>query len=328
MRPPEFWDNPPDRPGWRTRVLAPLGAIYGWLTARRLAAGAPVNVGAPVICVGNINVGGTGKTPTVIWLTERLSEAGLVPHVVSKGYGGSVRAPLQVDPSRHKATLVGDEPLLLAAFGEVWVGPDRAETARAAVAGGADVIITDDGFQDPALKKAFSIIVVDAAKGFGNGRCLPAGPLREPVSAGLQRADLVLTLGDDDAQAAFSADPGPVPRVKARLEPLKTGMDWNGLRVLAFAGIGNPAKFFDTLRREGAEIVRAEALDDHQTFGPGLLNRLEAEAKALGAQLVTTEKDAVRMPLSFRRNVVTLPVRLAVEDTETVMERILAAVGA
>jgi len=323
MRPPRFWDSPPQAPGWQARALAPLGSLYGAMTKRRLARGEPLRLDAPVICVGNINVGGTGKTPSVIWLLERLRAAGHLPHVISKGYGGSATDPVWVEPARHAASKVGDEPLLLAMFGEVWVGKDRRETARSAAECGATVLIMDDGFQDPSLAKDVSVVVVDAGKGFGNERCLPAGPLREPVTDGLARADLVLTIGEDDAQETFSADLLGLPRIRARMAVLDTGMAWAGARVLAFAGIGNPEKFFETLRRQGAEIVRTEALDDHQAFGPGLLNRLESEAKALNAQLVTTEKDAVRLPPKFRSKVITLPVRLAVEDEEAVLKTIL-----
>jgi len=316
MRPPAFWDAAPDRPDWRSLVLAPLSWAYARATAARVARPG-YRAGIPVISVGNLTAGGAGKTPTAIALVERLAARGITPHVVTRGYGGRLPGPVKVTADMAAGD-VGDEPLLVSAFAPVWVAKDRAAGVRAAEASGAEVVVLDDGHQTPDLARDLSIVVVDARQGFGNGRVIPAGPLREPVGAGLARADMVLAIGDAAAQGALRATWGQalshLPALTGTLAPLPTGIDWAGQRVVAFAGIARPAKFFDTLRALGADLRAAHALDDHQPLSEALLARLVREARTADAQLVTTEKDAVRVPPAFRSEILALPVRLKVDD--------------
>lgn len=308
MKAPAFWT----RRGIPSALLTPVAAAYRavdyLLRARKPVYRAPV----PVICIGNLTVGGTGKTPTVIEIVQHLSAENRTPHVVSRGYGGSEAGPLLVDIVRHKAAEVGDEPLLIASYVPTWIARDRAAGVRAAVAAGAGVVVLDDGFQNPSVAKDISIIVVDASYGFGNGRTLPAGPLREPVAAGMARADAVLLIGDPPESWPETLHGKPVFR--ARIEARKSGMSFDGVRVFAFAGIGRPEKFFDTLRGLGAQIIDSEAFDDHQTYSRTMLDRLLARADAQDLMPVTTEKDAVKLPAFTRGRIWPVPIGLVGED--------------
>lgn len=324
MRQPRFWFTPPDQPAFRARLLTPLSAITARATASRLRKAEAYHARVPVICVGNINVGGTGKTPSVIALAEALKQAGHAPVVLTRGYGGNLSEPTIVDATKHSAAEVGDEALLLAAFAPVVKSVDRAAGARIAEDLG-DVIVMDDGHQNGSVAKDITLIVANAKQGFGNARTMPAGPLREPLNVGLARADCLLTIGPTKAQTEFSTLwPNRLPRITAELRPLLTGMRWEGLRVVAFAGIGHPERFFQTLRLVGAEVVNTQALSDHQPLTPQLMKRLTAQARAQGAQLVTTEKDATRLPADFRSQVMPFPVRLDVADWRPLREVIKA----
>ena len=319
MKAPRFWSNPPERPGWQARLLAPatwLWRLGVWWRARRAV---PYRAPVPVVCIGNLTAGGTGKTPMVAALLERLVAGARKPHVVSKGYGGRLEGPHRVDPERDRHGDVGDEPLLLAAFAPVWVARDRAAGVRAAAAAGAELILMDDGFQNPSVVKDRSILMVDAGfgagPGFGNGRLIPAGPLREPVGDGLARANAVVLVGTAaERQAAVARWPALGGAIAARLVPRQTGLALAGEKVLAFAGIGRPGKFFATLRALGAEIVEAVPFADHCDYPPAVLRRLQRRALTAGAMLVTTEKDAVRLPAEFRREVVVVQVYLEPDD--------------
>ena len=331
MQAPKFWYR---SRSWQAFSLSPLGMVYARATARRQKNARPTRMGIPVICIGNLNVGGTGKTPTTIAIAQMLISRGIAVHIVSRGYGGSLQAVTRVDLRVHTADETGDEPLLMAAFAPTWVANERVSGARAAQNAGADVILLDDGFQDPSLIKDLSIIVVDATRGFGNGRCLPAGPLREPVHVGLKRANAVISIGKPEAQSQFrerAADQlDRIAHITASLKPIEMGMPWAEGRYLAFAGIGDPEKFFGTLRGLGAALVRTVALDDHQKLARPMIKRLMKEAQSMNAQLVPTEKDAARLPGDLRSGILSLPVRLEFDDAhvlETLLEPVLSMIG-
>ncbi len=309
MRAPDFWTED----GALAALLAPLGAGYDLAGRLRRALIPSVSADIPVICVGNLVAGGAGKTPVVLALVEALAARGAPVHCLSRGYGGSSPGLRRVDAARDRAADVGDEALLLARVAPSWVARDRAAGARAATAAGARVLVMDDGFQNPALAKDLSLVVVDGAYGFGNRRVMPAGPLRETVARGLARADAVVLLGRDERNLGTALG-NRLPVLGARLTPKPGGERLAGRKVLAFAGIGRPEKFFATLAELGAELAETRAFPDHHPYLAAELRELRARAQALDAILVTTEKDAVRLAPGQRDGIETLAVAVAWDD--------------
>ena len=317
MKAPGFWYS--SRPGALARALSPLGRLYGAATARRMAQPG-VRLAAPVVCVGNFVVGGAGKTPTAIALARLLRAAGARPAFLSRGYGGETRAePMRVGSSAGAAR-VGDEPLLLARIAPCYVGRDRVAAARLALEAGASVLLMDDGLQNPSLEKTLTLAVVDGERPFGNGLCLPAGPLRAPVEAQLPFVDALAVIGGGPSAAARVGEVArgkPVFAARLQADAIAASA-LIGRSVLAFAGIARPEKFFATLVEIGAHVVETAAFPDHWRFRPRDLDRLATRAARRGLTLVCTEKDHVRLPADFAEEALALPVTLGFEDSAAV----------
>lgn len=293
MREPAFWHRPR---GLMSGLLSPLAAIYGAVSSARMRRPG-ASAGVPVMCVGNYHVGGAGKTPTVLALAEILRSSGQTPVVLSRGYGGQLSGPVEVDTARHTARDVGDEPLMLAAHVPVVIARDRAAGAAFAKARGASIIVMDDGFQNPSLRKDLSLIVIDSARGLGNGSVFPAGPLRAPLDSQIARTDALIVIGDgsaaNDVAAKVEAREGLV--LRARIVPDAVSLaDLRGQRVLAFAGIGDPERFFATLRAHGIDVAATRIFPDHHPFTAKDMAALTSRANSRGLLLVTTEKDHAR----------------------------------
>ena len=303
MRAPEFWR----RDGVVPRLLTPASAVWraGAAVKRRFAV--PSRVGTPIICVGNAVVGGAGKTPVAIAIAKALAARGAAPHFLSRGYGGSERGPLRVNPSVHDAGRVGDEALLLAAAAPAWIARNRAAGARAAAADGAGIVVMDDGLQNFGVAKDYALLVIDGGFGFGNGRVMPAGPLREPIRDIMQRVDAVVIVGEDRHNLGKELRP---PVLAARFVPLPGSESISGRPVVAFAGIGRPEKFFETLAGMDCDLVSARRFPDHHAYTADDVMRCVEAAAAAGAVAVTTEKDAVRLPPEARNMVEVLRVGL------------------
>ena len=319
MHEPAFWYRPSS---WTSRLLMPLAALYGAIAGRRLQRKG-FDAGIPVLCVGNYHLGGAGKTPTVLALVRLLRELGETPVVLSRGYGGRLRGPVMVDPTRHAALDVGDEPLMLAPTVPVVVARERIDGLALARAQRASVIVMDDGFQNPAIAKDASLIVVDASRGLGNACVFPAGPLRAPLSPQVDRTDALIVVGEGSAAQAVAAAVAARgrPVMSAHLKADETSLALlRGKRVLAFAGIGDPERFFRMLRACGIEVATQQAFADHHPFSKSEVEGLIAEANRDALTLVTTEKDLARMrsrdglPHGVRE-IVPFAVTLEIDDT-------------
>jgi tetraacyldisaccharide 4'-kinase len=271
----------------------------------------------PVICCGNATAGGAGKTTVARDIGQRLADRGVAAHFLLRGYGGSLKGPLRVDPDTHDSTQVGDEALLLAEVRPTWISADRAAGGKAAIESGAQSIVMDDGLQNPTLEKDLSLLVIDGHFGFGNGRVIPAGPLREPVAKAAERCRAAVLIGSDDCGALAQLPPS-LPVLRARLVPGPEAAMLKGQPVFAFCGIANPAKFFATLNEVGAVIAGRESFADHYPYDEGDVKDLLAQAEALRALPVTTKKDFVRLPPQYRARVTVVTIGLAWEEPASI----------
>lgn len=315
---PAFWWK---APGLAATALAPFGAIYGAIAGARLnQRGARAAV--PVICIGDPTVGGAGKTPAAIAVAELLLEEGETPFFITRGYGGREKGPVLVKVREHGAQDVGDEPLLLAAVASVVVSADRIAGAKLAAQSGASVIVMDDGFQNPALAKDVSLLVIDGASGAGNGLVFPAGPLRAPLGAQIERAQVIVLIGagkaGEEIERRAAAHGKAILRARLMPEP-EAATEIKGGSVLAYAGIGRPAKFFATLESIGCNIAERREFPDHHAYSKGEARELLSLAQARNLTLVTTAKDHARMYKNPALNELAdassvLPVDLRFED--------------
>ena len=324
MKAPHFWSHGLDpysreaAPVFRA-MLTPIANIYAWAGARRIKKAEPYKCGVPVICVGNVTVGGTGKSPLVAALRDWFARKGIRAASLSRGYKGELKGPLKVDAKNHTAKDVGDEPLMLSLKGESWIGADRAAAGKAMAADGVQLILMDDGFQNPQLAKDHSILVIDSNAPFGNGYVIPKGPLREPIAVAEARADTIILVGGG-AHPEELGTRKPILRAQIRpTEPPPKGP------LIAFAGIGRPQKVFDALIAHGAEISESVPYPDHHTYSAGDLKYLRKLAEERSAQLITTEKDLARLPAKDRAGIIAWPVDIVFEDT-SMLEEIFAPI--
>lgn len=316
---PWFWRDDSLAAKITCAALAPLAFSYGLASTARRRITTPWRASVPVICVGNASVGGSGKTPFALMLGDVLKDAGWRPHFLSRGFGGAEKGPVRVDPERHSAAQIGDEPLLLARRAPTWVSRSKRAGAQSAIAAGADVIIMDDGFQNPTIAKDFSILLVNDRQRQTHGKIFPAGPMREPLATAQERADIVVDVGSAPESAVDRSAETP----KAWLDAVNVPAIG---RIIAFCGIANPDRFFSMLKHLGFDVADTIAFPDHYQYTPHNVKVLKARAKKMNARLITTEKDLVRILPDLREDIEALPVRMRISDPDALTTSLLASI--
>lgn len=324
MRTPEFWYPQHGSGGVWPWLLAPFAGLFLLAGSLRRLFTHPYRPPVPVLCIGNLIAGGSGKTPTAIALGKDLAERGHAVHFLTRGYGGRLAGPVQVDIDVHQAADVGDEALLLARSAPTWVARDRAAGARAAVVAGAQLLIMDDGYQNPGIVKDVSLLVIDAARAVGNGWPIPAGPMRETLRGGLRHASAIILVGEADCSVTPLAAARNIPVLHARKVPDADGDGFHGHAVHAFCGLGAPEQFFQMLRDLGADLVGTASFPDHHPYTEDEFRGLLKSAGRTGGELVTTEKDFVRLWPGARQRVRTLGITMRFSEPQA-LERILAS---
>lgn len=309
---PKFWNDENSR---LVKMLSPLSKVYSFVSNARLNSVTPEKAAVPVVCVGNVVLGGAGKTPTVEFVCNTLREKFSTPHILTAGYGGYLKNVVRVDTRLHSYLQVGDEALLSARVAPTWVGRNRVNSGKAAVSAGADVLIMDDGFQNNSLEKNLKILVVDAKQGFGNGHLFPAGPLRESARSGIHKSDMVLVIGEKNVELEerIRSLDASIPIFNAKMEVVEP-LEVENNRVIGFCGLGYPPKFKKTLADCGYNIIDFVAFSDHHPYTITEIQKLIGAAKSVGARLVTTMKDYVKVPEVFKNEMSVIKIKLTTED--------------
>ena len=310
---PKFWNTPDS---YYTKLLHPVAKIYELISKIKLNSVTPEKAKIPVVCVGNVVIGGAGKTPTVKLVCNILKSQNFTPHILTSGYGGYLKNVVRVDCNKHSYLQVGDEALLSALVSPTWVGKNRLNSANAATLSGADILVMDDGFQNNSIEKNFKILVVDSHQGFGNEHIFPAGPLRENVESGVKKSDIVLIIGqkNENIETKIKGIRPNIPIFYATMDVSNTSDFIAGEKVIGFCGLGFPQKFKKTLEKMELEVIDFIAFSDHHPYTITEIQKLLKAARNLGAKLVTTRKDYIKIPDVFKNDISVIDINLSFTD--------------